>query len=114
MGENRSVVVLEEYGQTRMIRNSSMKYIHRYPAGPNEFYDLEADPDEVSTEINNPAYERTITGMRAELKEWFDRYNEPERDGSKQAVKGRGQLDIVGGHAEAFAQDLVFLRDVDR
>ncbi len=112
MGANRPVIVLDEYGPTRMIRNDSMKYVHRYPDGPNEFYDLAADPEETTNEIDNPAFESSIERMRAELQEWFDRYTEPERDGSKQAVKGRGQLDIVGSESEAFAQDLVFLRDL--
>ena len=49
------------------------------------------------------------------MREWFDRYTEPERDGSKQAVVGRGQFDMVGvgDDCAAFAQDLVYLRDLD-
>ena len=113
MRANRPVVVLDEYGPTRMIRNISMKYVHRYPDGPNEFYDLETDPDETSNEIDNPAFRQSINRMRAELQEWFNRYTEPERDGSTQAVMGRGQLDVVGGKSQAFAQDLVYLADLD-
>ena len=115
MGADRFVIVLDEYGPTRMIRNGSMKYIHRYPDGPNEFYDLLADPDETANEIGNPVYLNTIETMRMELQDWFDRYTEPARDGTKQAVMGRGQLDVVGGGGEsgAFAQDLVYLRDLD-
>ena len=113
MGANRPVIVLDEYGPTRMIRDDSMKYVHRYPDGPNEFYDLEADPGETSNEIDNPAFQRSIERMRADLEEWFGRFTEPERDGSKQAVMGRGQLDVVGGESEAFAQDLVYLADLD-
>jgi hypothetical protein len=113
MGAKRPVIVLDEYGPTRMIRNDSMKYVHRYPDGPNEFYDLAADPDETTNEIDNPAFESSIERMRAELQEWFDRYTVPERDGSKQAVMGRGQVDLVaGGESEPFAQDLVYLRDL--
>ena len=77
-----------------------MKYVHRYPDGPNEFYDLEADPDETSNQIDNPAFLQSIEGMRVALQEWFERYTEPERDGSNQAVMGRGQLDVVGGESE--------------
>lgn len=109
---DRPVIVLDEYGPTRMIRTDSAKYVHRYPDGPNEFYDLAADPDETSNEIDNPAYQRSIASMRSELQEWFERYTEPVRDGSKQAVVGRGQLDVVGGESEAFGQDLVYLRDL--
>ena len=113
MGANRPVIVLDEYGPTRMIRNGSMKYIHRYPGGPNEFYDLLADPDETANEIGNPVYLNTIETMRMELQDWFDRYTELAHDGTKQAVMGRGQLDVVGGESEPFAQDLVYLRDLD-
>ena len=90
-----------------------MKYVHRYPDGPNEFFDLVADPGENTNEIDNPAFQQAIERMRAELQDWFDRYTEPGRDGSKQPVKGRGQLDLVGvgGDSEAFGQDLVYLRD---
>ena len=111
MGTNRPVVVLDEYGPTRMIRSDTRKYVHRYPDGPNEFYDLVKDPGERSNEIGNPVFTEAIASMRSELEQWFERYTEPERDGSMQAVKGRGQLDLVGGDSEAFAQDVVFLRD---
>ncbi len=110
--DNLSVVVLDEYGPTRMIRTRSLKYIHRYPDGPHEFYDLANDPNEVTNAIDDRAFGSIIRGMRGQLQKWFDRYAEPERDGSKQAVKGRGQIDVVGGEAEAFAQDLTFMRDL--
>ncbi len=114
MGEDRPVIVLDEYGPTRMIRTGSEKYVHRYPDGPNEFYDLSADPEETSNEIDNPVFRDSIDRLRAELEEWFARYTEPERDGSTQAVMGRGQLDVVGGESEAFGQDLVYLTELDR
>ena len=116
LSANRPVVVLDEYGPTRMIRNRSTKYIHRYPDGPNEFYDLVADPGETSNEIGNPAFRGAIEGMRTELQDWFDRYTEPAHDGTKQAVKGRGQTDLIGAisDSEAFAQDLTYRRDLSK
>jgi arylsulfatase A-like enzyme len=110
--DSLSVVVLDEYGPTRMIRTKSLKYIHRYPDGPHEFYDLANDPNEVTNAIDDRAFGSIIRGLRGQLQDWFDRYAEPERDGSKQDVKGRGQLDLVGGDEEAFAQDLTFMRDL--
>ena len=110
--ENLSVVVLDEYGPTRMIRTRSLKYIHRYPDGPHEFYDLANDPNEGTNAIDDRAFGSIIRGMRGQLQDWFDRYAEPERDGSKQDVKGRGQIDLVGGEEAAFAQDLTFMRDM--
>jgi len=107
-----SVVVADEYGPTRMIRTKSLKYIHRYPDGPNEFYDLGNDPNETVNAIDDIAFRSIIRHMAKQLQEWFDRYVEPERDGSKQDVKGRGQIDLVSGSNEAFAQDVTFMRDL--
>ena len=105
------VVVHDEYGPTRMIRTDSKKYVHRYPDGPNEFFDLVNDPEETVNQIGNPVFQQSIKSMRSELQTWFERYTEPERDGSKQSVVGRGQLDLIGGESEAFGQDLVYLSD---
>jgi len=107
-----SVVVADEDGPTRMIRTKSLKYIHRYPDGPNEFYDLGNDPNETVNAIDDIAFRSIIRHMAKQLQEWFDRYVEPERDGSKQDVKGRGQIDLVSGSNEAFAQDVTFMRDL--
>jgi choline-sulfatase len=110
LGANRPVVMVDEYGPTRMIRTESSKYVHRYPDGPYEFYDLVGDPDETVSEVDNPAFAESISTMRGQLEEWFDKYRESERDGRDQTLKGRGQLDLAGT-AEAFAQGVVFLRD---
>ena len=40
------VVILDEYGSSRMIRSREWKYIHRYPYGPHELYRLARDPGE--------------------------------------------------------------------
>ena len=40
------VVIFDEYGPVRMIRRGRWKYVHRYPDGPHELYDMENDPDE--------------------------------------------------------------------
>ncbi|MGD2175564.1 MAG: sulfatase-like hydrolase/transferase, partial [Candidatus Brocadiaceae bacterium] len=40
------VVVFDEYGPVRMIRTREWKYVHRYPNGPHELYNLQEDPDE--------------------------------------------------------------------
>ena len=107
-----SVIVADEYGPTRMIRTKSLKYIHRYPDGPNEFYDLGNDPNETVNAIDDIAFRSIIRHMAKQLQDWFEKYVEPERDGSKQDVKGRGQIYLVGGSEEAFAQDVTFMRDL--
>ena len=35
-----AVVIFDEYGPVRMIRTREWKYVHRYPYGPHELYDL--------------------------------------------------------------------------
>ena len=93
-----AVVVFDEYGPARMIRTTEYKYIHRYPYGENEFYDLKADPGE---EVNlaqseEPAVREKIAEMKLAMERWFLRYSDPDKDGTKQAVYGDGQIDFVG------------------
>ena len=107
----KPVVVHDEYGQTRMIRTDSKKYVHRYPSGPNEFWDLDNDPEETVNQIDNPVFSEEISELRSRLEKWFALYTEPERDGSRQNGKGRGQVGLINSETEAFAQDIVFLRD---
>ncbi len=107
----KPVVVHDEYGQTRMIRTDSKKYVHRYPSGPNEFWDLDNDPEETVNQIDNPVFSKEISKLRSQLEKWFKLYTEPDRDGSRQNGKGRGQVGLINNEKEAFAQDIVFLRD---
>ena len=107
----KPVVVHDEYGQTRMIRTDSKKYVHRYPSGPNEFWDLDNDPEETVNQIDNPVFSEEISKLRSQLEKWFKLYTEPDRDGSRQNGKGRGQVGLINNEKEAFAQDIVFLRD---
>ncbi len=107
----KPVVVHDEYGQTRMIRTDSKKYVHRYPSGPNEFWDLNNDPEETVNQIGNPAFYNDISELRSRMEEWFGLYTEPQRDGSRQNVKGKGQLGLIDNSKKAFAQDVQYLRD---
>jgi len=93
---DENIVVFDEYGPVRMIRNSEWKYVHRYPYGPHELYCLENDPNEKDNLIDDARYEEVIIKLRGELDIWFCRYSEPERDGARQAVTGKGQVDLVG------------------
>jgi arylsulfatase A-like enzyme len=90
------VVVFDEYGPVRMIRNRTCKYVHRYPDGPHEFYDLAGDPDEERNRIDDPSLRQTIAAMRAELEQWFERYADPGLDGKGLPVTGWGQNDRPG------------------
>ncbi|MBR5742018.1 MAG: sulfatase-like hydrolase/transferase [Firmicutes bacterium] len=87
------VVVFDEYGPVRMIRTKEWKYVHRYPDGPDELYDLVNDSDEYTNRIDDPSETGRVREMRRRLENWFDRYVDPELDGSKTDCCGKGQLD---------------------
>src|SRR5699024_2904343 len=79
--KDEKVVVFDEYGPVRMIRTKEFKYVHRYPHGPHELYDLIKDPEESSNVINHHAYEEIQQQMSQQLNEWFLTYVHPEMDG---------------------------------
>ena len=90
------VVIYDEYGPVRMIRTKEWKYIHRYPYGPHELYHLAKDPDEKANLIENQTYQDILIEMKRKLEDWFFQYVNPALDGTHEAVKGYGQLNIVG------------------
>ncbi|PRB14802.1 sulfatase-like hydrolase/transferase [Microbacterium sp. MYb62] len=91
--EERDVVVHTEYGPARMIRSAGRKYVHRYPFGPHEFYDLILDPGERRNLIDDDDRRGEIAAMRRRLAEWFDAHvHDTRRDGSRLPVTGAGQV----------------------
>jgi arylsulfatase A-like enzyme len=92
---NGQVVIFDEYGPVRMIRTREWKYVHRYPYGPHELYDLVSDPDENSNLLGLEKYEDKVIEMRGKLQSWFEKYLDPARDGARMAVTGAGQIDLA-------------------
>src|SRR5699024_3300043 len=74
MTERENVVIYDEYGPVRMIRTREWKYIHRYPYGPHELYDLVNDPGERDNKVDAPACKDILIDMKAHLEEWFFTY----------------------------------------
>jgi arylsulfatase A-like enzyme len=112
-----SIVVFEEYGPTRMIRTREWKYIHRYPYGPHELYDLINDPIERHNLGSDPAYQPKIQELKAGLEEWFFRYSQPALDGRQEPVTGKGQLTRAGLSAKgkkAFADDWHYVQKAEK
>ena len=74
-----------EYGNARMIRTSSHKWIERGqgPNGrfPNELYDLSQDGRETVNLAADPACRGTIETLSSRLRENFSRYESPGRSG---------------------------------
>lgn len=87
-----AVMIFDEYGPTRMIRTKEWKYIHRYPHGFHELYDMVNDPMERRNLIDDPAQKKRIEHLRGQLTEWFLKYVDPRIDGAKEPVRGNGQL----------------------
>lgn len=95
--EGQSVVIFDEYGPVRMIRNREWKWIRRYPEGPQELYHLPSDPEEQ----NNLAEDATCAEMRErldrQLEAWFSRYvSDSQKDGKNQTARGFGQIGLSG------------------
>ncbi|GKX29366.1 arylsulfatase A family protein [Vallitalea longa] len=110
---NDNVVIYDEYGPVRMIRNKEWKYIHRYPYGPFEFYNLENDPMEKNNLYDNELYKDKIHKLKSELEEWFLKYVDNKIDGAKEQVYGKGQIDYAGvlaNGAKNYADDYWFLK----
>ena len=100
-----SVVVYDEYGPTRMIRTRDWKYVHRYPDGPNELYDLSNDPDERRNLVREPREAARLAEMSERLERWFEEYVVPDLDGRHRPVSGSGQLARLGaGKGPEFAK----------
>jgi len=109
------VIVFDEYGPVRMIRSRDWKYIHRYPYGPHELYDLVHDPDEAHNLIDSPDHQARIAEMKGALDAWFLRYADPAMDGVREPVTGKGQMGWAGpaGRGEkVFADDWRYLSEV--
>lgn len=95
-GQRENVVVFDEYGPVRMVRNREWKYVHRYPYGPHELFHIADDPDETTNLVDDARYAGQIVEMRAVLEDWFNEYVDPSKDGAREPVYGKGQLCLCG------------------
>ncbi len=98
--ERENVVIYDEYGPVRMIRNHEWKYVHRYPYGPHELYDLKNDPGERANLINDLNKKKVITSMKAMLDDWFVNYVNSTVNGIREPVTGKGQINLAGTFGE--------------
>ena len=94
------VVILDEYGSSRMIRNREWKYIHRYPYGPHELYCLANDPGERENLAGRPEYANVQAQLLKKLQHWYHTYADPAVDGTREAVSGFGQMRRPGIYSE--------------
>ena len=99
-GGHDRVFVFDEYGPVHMVRTHEWKYVHRYPLGPDELYDLANDPGEAANLIDAPEHADRIVELSAHMKDWFARYVDPAMDGTHEPCTGCGQIDLAGPAAQ--------------
>jgi arylsulfatase A-like enzyme len=105
------VVICDEYGPVRMYRTAEWKYVHRYPNGPHELYDLANDPDERRNLVDEKSRQTIVRDLRQRLTDWFGRYVRPEMDGARFPVDGSGQAGPIGA---ALCGEEAFFREERR
>ena len=114
-GERESIAVYDEYGAVRMIRTNEWKYVHRYRLGCNQLFNLIEDPDEERNLATIPKFGKIMKELRILMEDWFLEYSDPEMDGRKERVTGRGQLAAIGSQATddaRFADDWKYLSSI--
>ena len=97
---------------TSQLRSERWKYVHRYPYGPHELFDLKEDPGERRNLYGEKRYGKRIAELKGELDSWFHRYVDPAVDGSHEGVTGKGQLSLAGpagGGQKVWADDWHYL-----
>ena len=65
-----------EYGDLRMVRTPSHKFVKRYPNGPHDLFSLEVDPCE---RVNRAGWDETADlqrGLERQLEDWYSRREE--------------------------------------
>ncbi len=100
--------VYDEYGATRMMIAGGLKYVKRYPDGPDLLFDLAADPGETDNRIAD-ASDTVVRELTRRMEDWFDRHSNPAADSRYAGVHGFGQDKQYGPDgfpANAFKQDL--------
>lgn len=90
--ENGSIIVIGEYGISKMIRNKKYKLIIRDSRFYNEFYDLMIDPNEEKNLYSSIDYQDEISGMRAELEEFLNHYSDEFYRCENRTITGKGQI----------------------
>jgi choline-sulfatase len=83
-------VYFGEYGPVRCVRTRSHKLVRRFGHGPDELYDLEADPRERDNRIADPALAPVLRELDRRLEAFFARYEDPARSGLRFDPDSRG------------------------
>jgi len=74
-----------EYGTVRMARTKRYKLIQRHPFGPDELFDLEADPRECRNLIGSSSHQAVRSELSLQIEAHFGRYTRPGKSGTLEA-----------------------------
>jgi arylsulfatase A-like enzyme len=84
-------VVFYEFENVRAVRTDRRKHIVRFPDGPDELYDLTADPGERTNLVARDAHAAERKALRKRLDDFFARHADPKydlwRDGQSKASR---------------------------
>jgi arylsulfatase A-like enzyme len=78
--EKNGDAVFFEFENVRAIRADSWKYVQRFPDGPDELYNLAADPGEETNLVGQAPHAAVQQQLTKRLDEFFDRYADPKYD----------------------------------
>lgn len=70
-----------EYGDLRMIRTPEFKFVHRYPDGPDELFDLRSDAGETVNLAGLSNHLETKLALERRLSDWYARHEDPVHSG---------------------------------
>jgi arylsulfatase A-like enzyme len=73
-------MVFYEMETCRAVRSDRWKLVQRYPDGPHELYDMQADPQERFNLYGQPGLEVTRETLAKQLEAFFAEYAEPKYD----------------------------------
>jgi arylsulfatase A-like enzyme len=77
---SRDETIYYEYQNARLVRTDRWKYTWRHPNGPDDLYDMEADPGERNNLTKEPGHDGVIRDLRAMIEGWFSRHVDPQYD----------------------------------
>lgn len=85
-------VVYYEFENLRAVRTGQWKYIERIGDAPDELYDLQEDPGEVSNLVTSANHQVTVRELRRRLYSFFEQYAAPQFDLWKRGTAKGGLL----------------------
>jgi arylsulfatase A-like enzyme len=63
-----------------LVRDDRWKYIWRFPAGPDELYDMQNEPGELQNRAGELECAEVVRQRRARIEAFFNRYADPQYD----------------------------------